>query len=169
MNNTNDTDEVSYSLDDWYKIYGVTFGMDIGYVYVLVPVSLIAFGLNILTFIILLNKKFNLSIVYSYFRLYIFNSIIISLVLVTTFISNSYRIFSFTNTYESITYGIYVFTPILTVLYFYGNLLDILIIIERTEKYLPAKYRYSKRLEFNKICLTSFIFSILLNFPTFFN
>ena len=113
--------------------------------------------------------KSNVGRIFGYFQLYIFNSIIISLILVTTFISNSYRIFSFTNTYESITYGIYVFTPILTVLYFYGNLLDILIIIERTEKYLPAKYRYSKRLEFNKICLTSFIFSILLNFPTFFN
>ena len=138
INNTNKTDENAYSLDDWYEMFGVTFEMDIGYVYVLVPISLCSFGLNLLAFIVLLNKKFNLSVVYSYFRLYMFNSIIISLILVTTFISNSYRIFSFTNTYESITYGIYVFTPILTVLYFYGNLLEIFIIIERTEKYLPV-------------------------------
>lgn len=166
---SNQTEESAYSLDEWFTQYGVSFGMDIVYVYIITPISLISFLLNSLTFSVLLNNKFNLSVVYSYFRLYIFNSTIISLFLITTFVCNSYRVFSFTNSYEATTYGIYVYEPILCVLYFYSNLLEIFMIIERTEKYLPAKYKFLKKLEFNKVCLFNFLFSILVNFPTFFN
>lgn len=170
MNESSNISEITeYTLDDWYNYFGVPFEMDITYVYVLTPISLLSSGFNLLTFIVLLNKDFNLSVIYSYLRLYIFNSLIISFILTTTFVSNSYRIYSFTNTFGSITYGIYVFTPILTVLYFYSNLLEICIIIERTEKYLPAKYRYLKNLDFNKLCLGLFAFSIILNIPAFLN
>ena len=167
MNDSNDTEVTEYTLDEWYDYFGVTFEMDIAYVYALTPTSLASFGFNCLTFAILLDKKFNLSIIYSYLRLYIFNSLIISFILTTTFVSNTYRIFSFTNTFGSITYGVYVFTPILTVLYFYSNLLEICIIMERTEKYLPTQYRLIKNSYFNKVCLGLFIFSVVLNIPTF--
>jgi hypothetical protein len=169
MNNTPNETHLEYTLDEWYDYFGVTFEMDVTYVYVLTPMSLASIVLNMLTFIVLLNKKFNLSVIFSYFRLYVFNSLIISILLTTTFISNTYRIFSFTNTFGSITYGIYVFTPILTVLYFYSNLLEICIILERTEKYLPPKYRHIKNLNFNKVCLGLFVFSIVLNIPIYIN
>ena len=59
--------------------------------------------------------------------------------------------------------------PIQPFNHFYSNLLDIFIIIERTEKYLPSRYRYFKKFEFNKICFGSFVFSLVLNSPTFIN
>ena len=163
------TEVFKNDLDKWFDYFGLTFEMDITYVYVLIPISVISSCLNFLTFIVLSNKEFNLSVFYSYLRLYIFNSLMISMLLITTFVSNSYRIFSFTNSFWSIAYGIYVFTPILTVLYFYSNLLEFCLIMERTEKFLPAKYRFIKKLDFNKLCLGLFAFSIFLNIPAFLN
>ena len=157
------------TLDEWFVVFASTLDMDILYVLVLIPLSALSFIMNSLTFKVLLSEQFNLSFIYSYFRLYVFNSLIISLILSTTFISNSYRYFEFTNTYASITYGIYVFTPILTVLYFYSSLLEIIIIIERTEKFLQPRFRFLKRVDFNTACIGLFVFSVVLNSPTFLN
>ena len=169
VSNQNQTEAIFYTLDEWFAVFASTFDMDVVYVLVLIPLSALSFILNSFTFRVLLSEQFNLSFIYSYFRLYVFNSLIISLLLTTTFVSNSYRYFEFTNTYASITYGIYVFTPILTVLYFYSSLLEIIIIIERTEKFLPPRFRYLKRLDFNTTCFGLFAFSLALNSPTFIN
>ena len=169
MNNTTNTSELGSNLDYWFSYFGVTFELDVLYMYILTIFSLLSFCLNSLVFKVLLKLKFNLSIIYSYFRLYIFNSLIISILLMTTFIGNTYRTFRFTSTYLALAFAIYGNTPLLSTFYFYSTLLEIVIIIERTEKFIRPKYRCLRKFSFNKICIGTFLFSLVLNFPTFFN
>jgi hypothetical protein len=169
MNNEskNSSDEQEFTLDYWYSYYGVTIELDILYMYILTTFSLVSFIFNLIVFKVLLKNKFNLSVIYSYFRLYIFNSLLISILLVFTFVGNTYRTFKFTNTYLSLAFAIYVNTPLLSTLYFYSTLLEIIIIIERSERFIQKKYRYLKKFSFNNVCLVTFLFSVILNFPTF--
>ena len=69
MNESSNLSEITeYTLDDWYNYLGAPFEMDISYVYVLTPISVLSSGFNFLTFIVILNKDFNLSVIYSYLR-----------------------------------------------------------------------------------------------------
>ena len=135
MNESKDTNE-GLTLDYWFSYFGVTSELDILYMYILTTFSLVSFILNLMVFKILLKGKFNLSVVYSYFRLYIFNSLLISILLMATFVGNTYRTFKFTNTLASLTFAIYVNTPLLSSLYFYSTLLEIIIIVERSERFI---------------------------------
>lgn len=170
MNNTTNSSELlNFTLDYWFSYFGVTFELDVLYMYILTIFSLLSIFLNSLVFKVILKIKFNLSIIYSYFRLYIFNSLIISILLMTTFIGNTYRTFKFTNTYLALAFAIYGNTPLLSTFYFYSTLLEIIIILERTERFIAPKYRYLRKFNFNNICMATFLFSFVLNFPTFFN
>lgn len=65
----NQTQTSELTLNEWYDFFGFTFEMDITYIYVITPISVLASFFNLLTFIVLLNKEFNLSVIYSYLRL----------------------------------------------------------------------------------------------------
>ena len=164
MNSTNSTS--IESLDYWFNYYGVTFTIDIMYMYFLTPISIVSLFLNSISFYTLAsNHQFSKSILYSYLKLYILNSIIISLLLISAFTCNTYRIFEFTNTYLALVYGSYILTPVISFFYFYSTLLEICISLERSLKFFPAKYRFKKIKNFKRICLMLFLFSTVINIP----
>ena len=164
MNSTNSTN--IQSLDYWFNYYGVTFTIDIMYMYFLTPISIVSFLLNSISLYTLTsNRQFNKSILYKYLKLYILNSIIISLLLISAFTPNTYRIFEFTNTHLALAYGSYILTPVISFFYFYSTLLEICISLERSLKFYPAKYRFKKIRNFNSICLVMLLFSAVLNIP----
>jgi hypothetical protein len=125
----------------------------------------VAFLLNSISFYILSKPDFSLSIYYSYLKLYILNSIIICVLLITAFTCNTYRIFEFTNSFEALAYGAYFHTPVVSIFYFYSTLLEICIALERSLKFFPAKYRFKKINNFNNVCMLMFFFSAVINIP----
>ena len=143
MNFTNQTK--IQSLDYWYNFYGVTILIDVIFMYLLTPVSVLAFFLNLISFYILSKNRFAKLIFYSYLKLYIINSTLISLFLTTVFTCNTYRFSSFTNSFEALAYGSYILTPVMCVLYFYSTLLEICIALERSLNFFPAKYRFKQK------------------------
>ena len=164
MNSTNQT-EIE-SLNYWFNYYGATVSIDIMYMYLLTPISIIAFLLNSITYYILSSmRQFSQSILYIYLKLYILNSIVLSILLISCFTCNTYSIFDFTNTYEALAYGAYFLAPVVSVFYFYSTLLEICIALERSLNFFPIKLRFKKINNYKKISLILFLFSVIINIP----
>ena len=164
MNSSNQT--IIESLNYWFNYFGATASIDIMYMYFLTPISIVAFVLNTVSYYILSsNKQISQSILYSYLKLYILNSIVLSILLITCFTCNTYSIFDFTNTYEALAYGAYFLAPVVSVFYFYSTLLEICIALERSLKFFPTKFRFKKINNFKIISLVLFLFSVIINIP----
>ena len=161
MESNNTQSNQTNDLDYWFSYYGATLSIDIMYIYFLTPLSSLALLLNSISFYILSRADFSLSIFYSYLKLHILNSLILSTLLITAFACNTYRIFEFTNSFEALAYGAYFHTPVVSVFYFYSTLLEICIALERALKFFPAKFRFKKINNLNTVCLLMFLFEWL--------
>ena len=153
--------------DAFYKSYITTPIVYYGTLYGLTPFSCISILMNLITYIILRKKKFQSSKIFTYLRYNAFNSLIISLLLLTRFTVISYNFFDFTNTYGALVYACYFFLPFLSIFYLNGNLLDIYITIERVHHLVPNNSL--KRIVNTKhFWLIIFMVSLIINIPNFF-
>ena len=157
----------TYNLEYWLQYYGSTWTMDCLYVFALTPLSLLSFTMNILAFRVLSTSSFGSASIFRYLRLYVLNSSILSLILATTFVFSSYRIFDFSNSYEALFYSSYFHGPLLLTFYSFGGLLEIFITIERALTFMP-KSTLKKIINYNFFWLILLIFSILINIPVYF-
>ena len=126
-------------LDYWYNLLGSKPIFELIYVFALTPLCFVAFLLNLLTFLIINKIKFKKSTFYSYTKFYLLNSSILSLILMTLFVSATYRIFDFTNSYGTVFYGCYIYYFLLPVFYLSSSFIEVLMVFERMLYFLPAK------------------------------
>ena len=156
------------NLEYYISVYGSTYLVDILYMYVLTPIAVIAFFLNILAYIIFSKIQFTNAVIFNYLRLYVFNNSLLSLLLITTFVNCTYRIFDFTNTYEATFYGTYFMSPLITILFFTASLLEICIIIERSSKFSQGLFNFLLIKNIKLTTLIIYVVSIIINIPVFF-
>ena len=123
MNTDNSTQTHYLSLDFWLSLFGSYLAFDYLYFYLVTSLSIIAFGFNLISWLVLQKSIFSSSEFYRFMRVYTFNGIILSLILSTTFATTSFRLFSFTNSYTAIFYGAYFYTPLLSIFYLNSSLL----------------------------------------------
>lgn len=169
-NQTNkDTDsEASLSKDDWISLYASTLTLDVLYVYVLTPIAIIAFILNVLAYLIFKKGPFQKGTIFRYLRIYVVNSSIICFFLLTVFIFSAYRIIDITNTYEAVFYGIYIISPLLSIFYLSGSLLEVCILIERSSKITDHFEFFKKVKKFRPTCIILYTISTVINIPVIF-
>ena len=154
-------------LEYWLRIYGSTWLMDGLYFYLLTPISLVSVIFNLLTYLILKRSSFGSGVIFNYLRAYTINSALLSVLLTTTFICTTYRIFEFTNTYGAYFFGSYFHSPFLSIFYFNGNLLELCIIMERI--IILNKIKHVKNvLQFKYFKLILFLSSVVINLSVFF-
>ena len=135
MNSTSNKYE---TVDYWYTYFGFPLYLEILYVYVLTPLSVISFALNTLSLLVLRKPKFLASKFFGYLKLYVLNSILLSMLLMSTFIGASNRFFNFTNSYQAFFYTSYIYIPVQSILYLYSSLLEICLVIERAVYFCRA-------------------------------
>ena len=138
------------------------------YVYLLIPSSLIASGVNILIFMVLKNKEFESKSFFFFFKLNVINSILLSLVIMTSFLALTKRVFEFTNSYAASVYSSYIYGPLSSTLYLNNSLLEIFIVIERSLYFMPSKYNILKLVNIKKLGTTTFFLSFIISLPIFF-
>ena len=155
------------SLEYWLQYYGSTWTTDYLSLFALTPISLFSFIMNITAFKVLSNSSFGSASIFRYLRLYVLNSSILSLILATTFVFYTYRIFSFSNSYGTLFYGSYFHSPFLSIFYTFGGLLEICITIERALTFMPNR-GLKQIINHKRLWLILLIFSIFLNIPVFF-
>ena len=155
----------SIPLNEMVRLNGTTWFVYAGTLYGITPSSIIGAIMNLVAYFILCKKSFQNSVFFKYLRLNAFNSLIVCLILMTRFTTTIYK-FDFTNTYAATFYNNYFYSPVLSIFYFYGNLLDIIIILERILNVHPIE-NLKKIVNSNYFWLISFIFSIILSIPYF--
>ena len=159
----NSTNETFYPLSYWFDLFGYTYIFDSLYFFALTPICLISLGLNIMTFHALNKKPFMKSRFFSYMRYYVFNGIFQSLISMTTFIINTHNFFEFTNTYEALFYGIYIYFSLFSSSLLFGSCLEILMVIERSLYFLPAKFKKIKIINIKIISIIVLLISVFIN------
>ena len=165
MNSTNRTHE---SLDYWLEMFGFSRTFDIIYVYVLTPCGLVSLILNLFSFIILQKLSFKTRKFFRYMRLYVLNSVMLSLFSIGTFIFTTRTIFEFTNTHIADVISNYFIFPTQYVFYFYGSILEICIIIERSQYFLPRRFKKVALDRFKLFFLILFLISVIIQSPFYF-
>ena len=138
------------------------------YVYLLMPSSLIAIGVNILIFMVLRSKEFRSKTFFFFFKLNVINSILLSLVIMTSFVGLTKKVFEFTNSYAAGVYSAYFYGPLLSTLYLNNSLLEIGIVIERSLYFMPSKYNRLKLTDFKILGSMAFFLSFAISLPLFF-
>ena len=157
MNNQSNS---QISLDNILKIFGSTWTLDVLNLYLLTPVCLFGIFSNLICYFILRKKTFHSALIFKYLRINVLNSIFVSAISSTTFLS-TYRMFSFTNTYASFFYGAYFYVTLLPLSYLYGNLLDICAVLERIA--FPTKTgNIFKVIKYKHTALVLFITSFIV-------
>ena len=165
MNSSNQTTQ---NLEYWYRGFGSTPATDNLYVYLLTPLSALSFSLNLISFFILLQKKFQKLRFYTYLRCYVLNNAIISLILTFTFTNLTYRVFNFTNSYGTMLYGGNIQFPLLLSFYYLISLFEICILLERIKFFLPTRFKNLIVLNSDNFCYILLLYSLLINLPNYF-
>ena len=155
----------SIPLNEMERLFGTSWFVYSGTLYGITPTSVIGTIMNLIAYLVLSKRSFQTVVFFKYLRLNALNSLIVCLILMTRFLTTIYK-FDFTNTYASIFYNNYFYSPVLSVFYLYGNFLDIIIILERILNVHPIE-KWKKIVNSKYSCLILFIFSILISIPYF--
>ena len=152
--------------EQWITFFGSSILIDQINLYFLTPLSLIGAVLNLLSFIVFSQKDFSSINLCSYLKILTLNSLAVNLLQSTVFFFTNYRFFEFTNTVQMVNYYSYFYFPFISVTYTFGNIIAIIINLERI---FQAKKRadYFKKLNSKVVGLVLFVVCILLNIPLF--
>ena len=139
-----------FSIDYWLSLIGSFPINDYLYTYLITILSLVAFVLNSTSLKILTCRALSTSNdFYKLMRIYMLNSIILAVVLATTFLTVSYRFINIINSYTNTFYNVYVYTPLLSTLYLNASLLEIWMLIERMSFFLPSRNKIAPSTHFS--------------------
>ena len=153
---------------DLFSLIGKLSVIQLMHIYFLVPLSLIAVGFNIIIFMTLTNKEFEAKKFFAYFRLNVINSIILSLIIATSFIGLTKNVFEFTNSYAANFYFCFIYTPLLSTFYLNNSLLEIFIVVERCLYFMPSRCNKLKLINYKILGVVTFLLSFLVSLPLLF-
>ena len=168
MNTTNNQTQTYPSLDYWLNQLGSYLLSDYLYMYLITGLSLIAFGFNLVSWLVLQKSIIPSTGFYRFMKVYTLNGMVLSLILSSTFVTTSTRLFSFAISYEATFYSVYIYTPLLSAFYLNSSLLEIYLVIERMLYFLPERFKRFRIVRFKKFCMSLFIISVLIILPNYF-
>ena len=148
------------------RLFGTTWTVYAGTLYGLTPICVLGSIMNLATYLILKRDPFHTSTIFKYLRLNVLNSLVLCVLLMTRFLITIYK-FDFTNNYLISFYANFIYAPFLSILYLNGNLLDILIVIERIIKVQPVD-SIKKIIKQKYFWIFLFVLSLVINLPSFF-
>jgi hypothetical protein len=154
--------------ENFYKKIGSTWIIDSIYLAIISPIGFIGFILNLFCFAILCKIKIKETKIYEYLKIYSLNSSLICLTFGFFFMSHSPRYFKdFTNYYVKF-FVCRLFAYGTISLYFFNNVLDILIILDRISIFKPKLnvFRLDKPYV---LCSIAFVMCFLINLFYYFS
>lgn len=130
-------------------------------------VTALALATSSISLIVYTAREFTIPL-YSFFRVYCINNMIFCFILLCNFTINTPRILPFSNTYIVQALKAFVVLPITYTSFYYGRLLNMVIILDRIAYYK----RHVRSLIFKttpyKMCAVVLLIAILMNIPYFF-
>jgi hypothetical protein len=130
-----------------------------------VTIGPIATLLSILAFIVLQDPEFDIDL-YKYMRVYTVNNALLTLLITFQWLNCCIRIIPWTNSYMGQAVCIYFVVNTANALYFYGSLIDILMILDRIaifNKFVKSLIKLSPYI----ICCITFVVMVVVEGPGF--
>jgi hypothetical protein len=161
--NMSTTNITYFSIEYWLEKAGSTMLTDLINL-LSTPISFVGFILNLISLKILFHGNFKSIKLFTYFKEYSANSALICFVSLGLFLLTT-KFINF-NSYYSMFYFTHIYLPIVTTGYFYGCILDIVIILEhifilKNKRNLLGKYKPFRT------CAILFVICFIINFPFF--
>jgi hypothetical protein len=170
MNSPNDefniTEYIYLTVDEVLSAFGSTWAMDCLNFYMFTIVSIMGFFMSILSFKVFNQRDFNLAL-YSYLRVYTVGNMITSFVSIFNFLGNSYQILPWSNGYWPQAYFNFILIPVTCILYFYGSVLNIFILLDRIAYFNKTVNKFFTLPPY-KICAISFVAVFVIDMPFYF-
>ena len=165
-----DNSTISFELNESILVrIGSTWILDSIYMFIISPLGLIGFALNLICFIVLIQIKVKETKLYELLRVYSLNSSIICLICGFMFISYSPRYFKHFADYFAGFYRCRVFIYGVMSLYFFGNCMDILICLDRLSIFVNSIKKLKTFIKWYNLFLFFFIICLLINGPILFS
>ena len=163
-NLTNDTEAffIYESLETALNAYVSLIG-EYFWVFVYFPTAVVGFFCNLLSFIIFLQKDFNIKL-YSYFRLVSFVSIVNCLI-ASVYPFSVVKRMGFISNFAFLAWQCYFSIPIGSLDYYYCSVLDILILLDRLSTFIQKLRDIYAKVNTRFLCIFSLVICIVINFP----
>jgi hypothetical protein len=145
---------------------GSTWITDTFNVWPFVVLGPVAITLNAFAFLVLRNTQFTIDM-FKYMSVYMANNAILSLMLSFQWINSSYRVIPWTNSYMGQALAIYFMGTTANVLYFFGSLIDVFLLLDRIAIFKPHIKRFFILPPY-KMCLLAFVLVIVIDSPYYF-
>ena len=117
--------------EQFLRRIGSSIELDSTYLFLISPIAVIGFLLNIISLVGLFKIRVRGTVLYNYLRIYTINSVILNIIAVGSICTYAPRYFDGSITYFSRVYRCIIFNYVSTTFYFFGNVMDILIVLER--------------------------------------
>jgi hypothetical protein len=149
--------------NDLLAAFGSTPALDVFNFLPFTITSTIGLIMNILAFLVFQDSEFNVRL-YAYLRVYCLNNACLCFLNIFNFTFSSIRLFSFANSYWAQVYYNYIYTPVITLNYFFGSVVDIIILLDRIGHF-DKRIKPCIKLSPYWICIIAFLGCFLINFP----
>lgn len=160
--------------NEWLELFGSSLIRDSIRLFLILPINVFGFLLNILSLFVFCKLKLRKLPLYTYLKFYTFNSITVHLMQIFYTASHSKKYFEFS--YASIIspmIACYVYVPLVNLTVFYASLIDILIILDRISLFIK-KLKNIFIFSAFKTCIVLYIVCMVINsqyifefYPTF--
>ena len=170
MTDTFDDDTNNELSQLFYLSIGSTWTFDSVYLFFVSPMAFISFILNLFCIYVVNKIKLksnNHKNLYTYFKINLINSSVLSFIVIFSFISYSPRYFQFALSYLARIYRCHIANSVATTLYFYSNIFDLIITFERLSIFMHRLDFFKRKSPFKISMLTLFVCT-LVNSPIFF-
>ena len=170
FNNSNSSLVIIQDYDEkFYLVIGSTWVYDSIYLFFISPWYLINVLMNLFSYYVLTRIKLNRKTrkFYIYLKIYVLDCALMSLIGSTLFVSYSSRYFRFSLSFVARIFRCQIYNSVVTLLYYYSNILDILITIERLSQFMLRPNTSFNKSSPYKACFVAFIFCLILNSPAF--
>ena len=158
----------TFEIEKIYERIGSTWLLDSIYIFVIAPIGFIGGCLNLLAFFILVQIKIKQTMLYKYLCFYSLNGTLLCFLFTTIFTAYSPRYYPYFFSYFSRINRAFSTTIITTSLYFIGNLLDFIIVLDRLSIFVK-RLKPINKLNPYFICFMITIISLITNLPVYFS
>ena len=159
----------SFAMSDaFYAAIQSTWLIDSFYLFVNTPLSALALVCNVVSFVAMcrINRKENA--IYSYLLLYTLTNSLGSLIVMLSFVAYAPRFFDFAMSPFARIMRCTVMSFVATTLYFFKNMLDVLLALERLSLFFLRVKAFCASCSPNTLAAAAFVLCTVINLPTYF-
>jgi hypothetical protein len=154
------------SEDEWLTAFGSTWALDTFNFYPYIVAAWLGLALNSFSLAVFQDAEFNIAL-YKYLRVYCLNNMLICLIGTGNLFFSVRRMLPWTNSYYPNAYTNYFYIPMLSILNFFGSMIDIYILLDRIGNFNRRVKSWTSKWPVYRVCAITLIACSIFCIPFF--